>query len=37
MMRDLRPSVDYMASIAISSKEVTEITQLDAVALLTYK
>ncbi|MRU05018.1 4'-phosphopantetheinyl transferase, partial [Bacillus anthracis] len=26
-----------MASIAISSKEVTEITQLDAVALLTYK
>ncbi|KOS28409.1 4'-phosphopantetheinyl transferase [Bacillus anthracis] len=37
VMRDLRPSVDYMASIAISSKEVTEITQLDAVALLTYK
>lgn len=37
VMRDLRPSVDYMASIAIFSKEVTEITQLDAVALLNDK
>ena len=37
VMRDLRPSVDYIASIAIFSKEVTEIIQLDAVALLNYK
>ncbi|MDF9557574.1 4'-phosphopantetheinyl transferase Sfp [Bacillus tropicus] len=37
VMRDLRPSVDYMASIAIFSKEVTEIKQLDAVALLNDK
>ncbi|HDR4423502.1 TPA: 4'-phosphopantetheinyl transferase Sfp [Bacillus cereus] len=37
MMKDIRPSEDYMASIAIFSKEVTKITQLDAVALLNYK
>ncbi|MGN4443824.1 4'-phosphopantetheinyl transferase Sfp [Bacillus cereus group sp. MYBK79-1] len=36
-MEDIRPSEDYMASIAIFSKEVTEIMQLDAVALLNYK
>ncbi len=37
VMGDLRPSIDYIASIAICSKEVTEIIQLDAVALLNYK
>ncbi|MGG5735679.1 MULTISPECIES: 4'-phosphopantetheinyl transferase Sfp [Bacillus cereus group] len=37
MMEDVRPSVGYMAAIAIFSKEVTEITQLDAVSLLNYK
>lgn len=37
MMEDVRPSLDYMASVAIFSKEVTEITQLDAVALLNLK
>ncbi|AYF06404.1 MULTISPECIES: 4'-phosphopantetheinyl transferase Sfp [Bacillus] len=37
MIADIRPSVDYMASIAIFSKAVIEITQLDAVALLNYK
>ncbi|HDR6312414.1 TPA: 4'-phosphopantetheinyl transferase Sfp [Bacillus cereus] len=37
MMKDIRPSEDYMASIAIFSNEVTKITQLDAVALLNYK
>ncbi|MFD6507174.1 4'-phosphopantetheinyl transferase Sfp [Bacillus sp. NPDC060175] len=37
MMEDVRPSLDYMASIAIFSKEVTEITQLDAVSLLNHK
>ena len=37
MMENIRPSADYMASIAIFSKEVTEITQLDAVALLNDK
>ncbi|WP_144488237.1 4'-phosphopantetheinyl transferase Sfp [Bacillus sp. ABP14] len=37
MMEDIRPSIDCLASIAIFSKEVTKITQLDAVALLNYK
>lgn len=37
MMEDVRPSLDYMASVAVFSKEVTEITQLDAVALLNLK
>ncbi|MGE6363164.1 4'-phosphopantetheinyl transferase Sfp [Bacillus paramycoides] len=37
MMEDIRPSVDYMAAIAIFSKEVTEIKQLDAVSLLNNK
>lgn len=37
MMEDVRPSLDYMASIAIFSKEVTEITQLDAGLLLNHR
>ncbi|MGE7888369.1 4'-phosphopantetheinyl transferase Sfp [Bacillus cereus] len=37
MMEDVRPTLDYMASVAIFSKEVTEITQLDAMALLHLK
>ncbi|EJR54571.1 phosphopantetheine-protein transferase domain protein [Bacillus cereus VD107] len=37
MMEDVRPSVDYMAAIAIFSKEVTEITQLDAGLLLNHR
>ncbi|PWE69631.1 4'-phosphopantetheinyl transferase [Bacillus cereus] len=37
MMEDVRLSLDYRASVAIFSKEVTEITQLDAAALLNLK
>ncbi|MED0964145.1 4'-phosphopantetheinyl transferase [Bacillus cereus] len=37
IIEDVRPCVDYMAAIAIFSKEVTEIMQLDAVSLLNYK
>ncbi|PFD37848.1 4'-phosphopantetheinyl transferase [Bacillus cereus] len=37
IIEDVRPGVDYMAAIAIFSKEVTEIMQLDAVSLLNYK
>ncbi|PEX82759.1 4'-phosphopantetheinyl transferase Sfp [Bacillus cereus] len=37
MMEDVSPGLDYMASIAIFNKEVTEITQLDALALLNLK
>ncbi|HHL0969644.1 TPA: 4'-phosphopantetheinyl transferase Sfp [Bacillus cereus] len=37
MMEDVRSSLDYRASVAIFSKEVTEITQLDAAALLNLK
>lgn len=37
MMEDVKPSLDYRASVAIFSKEVTEITQLDAAALLNLK
>ena len=36
MMEDVKPSLDYI-SVAIFSKEVTEITQLDAAALLNLK
>lgn len=37
MMEDVRPSLDYRSSVAIFSKEVTEITQLDVAALLNLK
>ncbi|EEK78977.1 4'-phosphopantetheinyl transferase Sfp [Bacillus cereus] len=37
VMEDVSPSLDHMASVAIFSKEVTEIIQLDAVALLNLK
>ena len=37
MMEDVKPSLDYRVSVAIFSKEVTEITQLDAAALLNLK
>ena len=37
VMEDVSPSLDYMASVAIFSKEVTKITQLDAVSLLNLK
>ncbi|WP_433772070.1 4'-phosphopantetheinyl transferase Sfp [Bacillus wiedmannii] len=37
VMEDVSPCLDYMASVAIFSAEVTEITQLDAVSLLNLK